>query len=164
MGSRLRGNDSEYLFANRSLRCLRKPIIQRISCAAHGADRVLLAFRVEQFAQATDVHVHSALVDINVAAPDAVEQLLAAEDAARMLQEKFQQAIFGGTEVDRTARARDAAFFTIEFDVAKCEDRRETFRAGASQQAFYPRQQFRNGKRLDDVVVGPGGKTPHPLA
>jgi hypothetical protein len=38
------------------------------------------------------VHVHGALVDIDVAAPDAVEQLLAAEYPAGMLQEKLQQA------------------------------------------------------------------------
>src|SRR6267154_2254632 len=108
MGPRLRGDDSEYLFANRSLR-LGKPVIQRIARAAHGADRILLAVRVEQFAQAPDVHIHGALVDIDVASPDAVEQLLAAEHPAGMLQEKLQQAIFGGTEIDRTARASDAA-------------------------------------------------------
>jgi hypothetical protein len=91
MGPRLRGDDSEYLFADLSLR-LREPVIQRISRAAHGADRILLAAWVEQFAQAPDVHVHGALVDIDVAAPDAVEQLFAAEYPAGMLQEKLQQA------------------------------------------------------------------------
>src|SRR5256885_8169387 len=79
---------------------LREPIIQRIAGAAHGADRVLLAAGIEQFAQASDMDVDGALIDIDVAAPDAVEQLLAAEDAAGMLEEKFQQAIFGRAEVD----------------------------------------------------------------
>src|SRR4029453_13366727 len=82
---------------------LRKPIIQRISRAAHGADRVLLAAGIEQFAQTADMDVDGALVDIDVAAPDAVEQLLAAEDAAGMLQEKLQQAILGRAEIDRAA-------------------------------------------------------------
>src|SRR5438105_14658323 len=36
---------------------LRKPIIQRIARAAHGADRVLLAAGIEQLAQAADVDV-----------------------------------------------------------------------------------------------------------
>src|SRR6185436_18098427 len=88
---------------------LRKPVIQRITRTAHGADRVLLAAGVEQFAQAADMHVDGALVDIDVTAPDRVEQLLAAEDAAGMFEEKFQQAILGRAEIDRTARTRDAA-------------------------------------------------------
>src|SRR5688500_13038583 len=112
-------------FAGTTQTCLRRallhlpePIIQRVAGAAHGADRVLLAAGVEQFAQAADMDVDGTLVDIDVAAPDAVEQLLAAEYAAGMLQEKLQQAIFGGAEIDRTARARDAALFAVEFDIA----------------------------------------------
>src|SRR6185295_267035 len=88
---------------------LRKPVIQRVAGAADGADRVLFAAGVEQFAQAADMHVDGSLVDIDVAAPDAVEQLLAAEHATGMLQEKLQQAILGRTEIDRAARTRDAA-------------------------------------------------------
>src|SRR6266540_6107885 len=91
---------------------LRKPVIQRISGAAHGADRVLLAAGIEQFAQAADMDIDGALVDIDVAAPDAVEQLLAAEDAAGMFEEKFQQTVLGRAEIDLAARTRDAAFLT----------------------------------------------------
>src|SRR5206468_7357807 len=72
---------------------LREPVIQGIARAAHGADRVLFATGIEQFAQTADVDVDGAFVDIDVAAPDAVEQLLTAEDAAGMLEEKLQQAI-----------------------------------------------------------------------
>src|SRR5206468_11606910 len=97
---------------------LREPVIQRISRAAHGADRVLFAAGVEQLAQAADMDVDGALVDIDVAAPDAVEQLLAREHAAGMLQEELQQAVFGRTEIDRPARARHAALVAVELDVA----------------------------------------------
>src|SRR5262245_22186206 len=90
---------------------LGEAVIQRVAGAADGADRVLLATRVEQLAQATDVDVHGALVDIDVAAPYAVEQLLAAEDAAGMLEEEFEQPVLGRTEVDRPARTRHAALF-----------------------------------------------------
>src|SRR3979490_3400737 len=88
---------------------LREPVVQRVAGAAHGADRILLAAGIEQLAQAADMYVDGALVDIDVAAPDAVEQLLAAEHAAGMLEEEFQQAIFGRAEIDRPARAGDAA-------------------------------------------------------
>src|SRR6476661_9668372 len=92
---------------------LREPVVQRIAGAAHGPDRILLAAGIEQFAQAADVHIHRAFVDINVAAPDAVQQLLPAEHAAWMLQEKLQQAILGRTEVDRTSRTGDPAFLAV---------------------------------------------------
>src|SRR3954468_11841172 len=73
----------------RPLLHFRKPIIERVAGAAHGADRILLAAGVEQLAQPADMHIDGALVDVDVTAPDAVEQLLAAEHAAGMLQEKF---------------------------------------------------------------------------
>src|SRR5271165_2141850 len=85
---------------------LGEAVVERVAGAAHGADRILLAARVEQFAQPADMHVDGALVDVDVAAPDAVEQLLAREHAARMLQEELEQAVFGRAEIDRPARAR----------------------------------------------------------
>src|ERR1700687_3616197 len=97
---------------------LRNPVVQRVAGAAHGADRILLAAGIEQFAQAADMHVDGALVDIDIAAPDAVEQLLAAEHPAGMLEEEFQEAIFGRAEIDRPPRARDAALFAVELDIA----------------------------------------------
>src|SRR5579864_1676199 len=121
MGPGLRQDDTEDVARNSpglaaqperapSLRLrLSEPVVQRVACAADGADRVLLAARVEQFAKAADVDVDGALIDIDVAAPDAVEQLLAREHPARMLQEELQQAILGRAEINGTARTRHAA-------------------------------------------------------
>src|SRR5580693_6000937 len=104
MGPGVRRDDTVGYFAAALLH-LRKPVIQRVAGAAYGADRILLAAGVEQLAQAADMHIHGAFVDIDVAAPDAVEQLLAAEHPARMLEEKLQQAILGRAEIDRASRA-----------------------------------------------------------
>src|SRR5262249_39699925 len=92
---------------------LGKAVVEGVAGAADGADRVLLAADVEQLAQAADMHVDGTFVDVDVAAPDAVEQLLTGEHAARMLQEEFEQAIFGRSEIDRTARARHAALLAV---------------------------------------------------
>src|SRR5215468_8927707 len=54
----------------RPLRRFRKPVVERVARAAHGADRILLATRIEELAQAADMHVDGTLVDIDVAAPD----------------------------------------------------------------------------------------------
>src|SRR6478752_4049296 len=143
---------------------LREPVVQRIAGAAHGADRILLAAGIEQFAQSADVHVDGALVDIDVAAPDAVEQLLAAEHATGMLEEEFQETIFGRAEIDRPARARDAALFAVELDIAIGQHGSKALRARAPQQAFYPRQQLGHRERFYDVIVGAGSQPPHPFA
>ena len=97
--------------------CLGEAIIQRISRAADGADRILLAAGVEQFAQAADVDVDGALVDIDVAAPDAVEQLLAAEDAAGMFEKEFKQAVLSATSA--TVVAHEAPLPAMDLSAAR---------------------------------------------
>src|SRR5579872_3829330 len=110
------------------------------------------------------MHVHRALVDIDVATPDTVEQLLAAEDAAGMLEEEFEQPVFGWAEIDGPAGAGDAALLAVELDIAIGEHGGKPLRTCAPQQAAYPRQKFRNRERFDNVIVGTGGETPDPLA
>ena len=87
-----------------------KPIIQRVPRAAHGADGVGLLAAVDGLAQAPDMDVDGALVDIDLGAPDAVEQLLAREHAARPLHQKFQQAVFGRPQIDGAALRGRASF------------------------------------------------------
>ena len=82
------------------------------------------------------MHVDRTLIDIDVAAPDAVEQLLAAEYAAGMLQKEFEQPVLGRPEIDRTAGTGDAALLAIEFDVAIGEHGGQAFGACAAQQAL----------------------------
>ena len=88
-----------------------------------------LAAAVERLAQPADMHVHGALVDIDVAAPDAVEQLLAREDAAGALHQEFEQPEFGRPEPDLAAAARHAVRLAVELDVAGAEDCRRRARA-----------------------------------
>src|ERR1700744_5573604 len=95
-----------------------EPVIQRIAGAAYGADRISGMAAVEGLAQAPDMDVDGALVDIDLAAPDAVEQLLATEHAAGPLHQKFEQAKFGRPEIDRAGRARYPLLFAIEFQIA----------------------------------------------
>src|ERR1700688_1197941 len=80
------------------LRGLAEAVVQRIAGAAHGADRIRHAAAVERLAQAADMDVDGALVDIDVATPDLVEQLLAREDASGVLQQEFEQAELGRAE------------------------------------------------------------------
>ena len=63
------------LSTNESVRAA-KAVVERIARPAHGADRISHAPAIDRLAQPADMHVHGALVDIDFAAPDAVEQLL----------------------------------------------------------------------------------------
>src|SRR5580704_6649423 len=83
---------------------LAEAIVERIAGAADGADRVDGVAAVERLAQAADMDVDGALVDIDVAAPDAIEQLLAGEHPAGAFHQEFEQAEFGRPEIDRAAR------------------------------------------------------------
>ena len=50
-----------------------EPVIESVAGTTNGPDRILLAAGIEQFAQATDMHIDRALVDVDVASPDDVE-------------------------------------------------------------------------------------------
>ena len=88
---------------------------------------------IERLAQAPDMHVDRALVDIDVAAPDAVEQLLAGKHPPRPLHQIFEEAELGRAQIDRLAGARDALLLAIEFEVADRQHQGNAFRTGAPQ-------------------------------
>src|ERR1700732_270888 len=108
-------------------------LVEGIAGAAHGADRVGGAAAVERAAQPPDVHVDGALVDIDVAAPHAVEQLLAREHPARALHQELEQAELGRPEVHLAARARHAPGVAVELEVAGGKPGRDPLGPGAAQ-------------------------------
>ena len=62
--------------------------------------------------------VDGALVDIDVVAPDRVEQLLAREDPAGALHQEFEQLELGRPEMQLAAVPADAVRLAVELDVA----------------------------------------------
>src|SRR5688572_21952359 len=110
-----------------------EPFVERIAGAAHGADRVRGTAAVERAAQAADMDVDGALVDIDVAAPDAVEQLAAREHAAGALHQELEQLELGRLEMHFAALARDALLLAVEQDVARLEHSGDPLGPGAAQ-------------------------------
>src|SRR5690606_20326780 len=94
-------------------------LIQAIADAAHCANRVGLSGPAEGLAQPADVDVHRALVDIDVAAPDTIEQLLAREDAAGPQHEELEQPVFGRAEADGHAAPAHTAGLPVELEIAR---------------------------------------------
>src|SRR6201987_2667195 len=155
--------DKAFVAAGNPSRRLAEAVVQRITGAADGADRIGGVAAIERLTQTTDMDVDGALVDIDVAAPHALEKLLAGEHTAGPLHEKFQEPEFGRTEIDGPAGARDALFLPIKLEIPDVEHQRDSFRTGRAHLLPSPRQQLRHRKRLDDVVVGAGGQPAPPF-
>src|SRR5262245_47960160 len=114
-----------------ALRRFPEPFVEGIAGATHGPDGIGRTPAVERTTQPPDMHVDGALVDIDVAAPDAVEQLLAGIDAARVLHQEFEQPELGRTEVYLAAGARDALLLAVELQIASPQHGGDPLRARA---------------------------------
>src|SRR3546814_4805954 len=91
--------------------------VERIARRADCADDIDGAGQVDGLAQAADMDVDGAQFDVAVLAPDAVEQLPARKDAARMLHEMAQQAEFGRPHRDDLTVSHDLVRDRVELDV-----------------------------------------------
>src|SRR4051794_35996921 len=92
--------------------------LEAVAGAANRADRVGAPGAHERLAQAADVHVDSALVDVDLVAPHAVEQLATCEHATRRLHEELEQPVVGWTQMDGLSAAQDRHRRAVELDVA----------------------------------------------
>src|SRR4051812_27591372 len=72
--------------------------VEGIAGGADGADEVGLVALVQCLAEAADVDVDGAHVDLRIVRPDRIEQPFAREDAPGMLHQMAQEAEFGRPE------------------------------------------------------------------
>ena len=89
----------DVLLGLREAKCL----VEGITSAANGADRVGAISDVERFAQASDMNVHGAFIDIDVAPPYRIEKLLTRIDAPRGGHEKFKKPKLGRSQMNFTS-------------------------------------------------------------
>ena len=73
-----------------------------------------MAVGAQDLAQAPDVNVDGTFFDVDLIAPDLIQQLAAAENALGVGDEEMQQAKFGGAEAQSVAAGRDAMGLGIE--------------------------------------------------
>src|SRR3546814_11903546 len=78
----------------------RRRAVERVAGRAHGANEIVLTTLVQCLAQAADVHIDGARLDVDVAAPDRIQELLASEYPPRMLHQVAQQAELRRPEAD----------------------------------------------------------------
>src|SRR5215813_14163691 len=76
------------------------PRLEAVAGAAHCTDRVRTPSAHQRLAQSADVHVNGALVNVDLIAPHAVEQLAAREHPPGRLHEELEQPVVGGAQMD----------------------------------------------------------------
>src|SRR3974377_110683 len=108
-------------------------IIQGVAGAAHRGDGMGLGPSTERPPKPADMDVNGALIDIDVATPYAIEQLLARENAAGSLPQIFEQPIFGGAKIDRAAGPRYPLSLPVHLQIAKGEHIADLRRRCAAQ-------------------------------
>src|ERR1700677_4532698 len=88
---------TSFIARNSSLSTSRLPegFVEGVAGSADGSDGVTFAALREGLAQAPDVDVDRALVDLRRLPPHAVQELRAREHTARLLQEIFEQPELG---------------------------------------------------------------------
>src|SRR5437588_13077045 len=79
--------------------------VERVTGRADRPDEVGPVARIERLAQAADVDVDRARVNVGVVRPDRVEQPLARKDAPGMLEEMLEQPELGRAERHLLPRA-----------------------------------------------------------
>src|SRR5215217_6014867 len=142
---------------------LPETLVEGVAGAADGADGVGFATTVDGAAEAADMDVDGALIDIDVIAPDAIEELLARIDAAGMAHEIFEEAIFGGAQMHVAGGAADAVGGAIELKVADLEGSSDEIGIGAAEEGVDARDQLGDREGFYDIVVGAGREAPHAL-
>src|SRR5262249_22388908 len=76
------------------------PRLEAVAGTAHCPDRVRTPGAHQRLAQSADVHINGALVNVDLIAPHAVEQLAAREHPPRRLHEELEQPVVGRAQMD----------------------------------------------------------------
>ena len=126
-----------------------------VAAAAHRLDQPVLPERLEREAQAPDVDVDGALLDVDVIAPHLIEQLRARVHALGTREQEAQQPKLGRTERNRPAVDRHAMRRGIELERAGSERFLRRLGRAPPQHRLDPRLELARRERLGHVVVDP---------
>src|SRR5438105_7368429 len=126
---------------------------KRVAESAHGLDEARLAGPLQLLPQVADVDVDDVAGGVGAGSPDALQELVAAEDAARLAEEVLEQLEFLGGEIQGAAPSRYFPGVEVESQVAIGEQAGRPLGSPAEQRP-HARHQLLVGEGLDQVVVG----------
>ena len=141
-----------------------RSVIERVAGATYGADGVRFRAAHQRLAQAANVHINGATVDEHVTSPNAIKQLLARQHAAAILHKERQQTKFRRAQSHVAGPAHHPMGGAVEHDVTRTQRVGDALGCGTPKQCFHAGDHFRDGKRLDDVVIRADGEPAHTIA
>ena len=110
---------------------------------------------VELAAEVGDVSLDDVGVMLPVVVVEVLEQFFAGDDDAGSMHEVFEDAVFGGGEIDGTAIANNDLLERVEFDAGVAKDRMGCAFSTADE-GFDASHEFAEVEGLAEVVVGSG--------
>src|SRR5690554_6808760 len=126
---------------------------ETVARATHGLNQVLMRF-AQGLAQAADMHVNGAFLDIDIAAPYLVEQLATGIGALLVGHEELQQTILGGAYVERAIVRADTVADRIKYQPIYLDGFFDALRGGAAQYGLESCDQLPGREGFGDVVIG----------
>src|ERR1700722_19576987 len=122
-GSALRfiGKDRTGAVPGRVISRFSEGFVEGVAGSADGSDGIAFAAAGERLAQAPDVDVDRAFVDLRRLPPHAIQQLRAREHPAGLLQEIFEQPELGRAEMDVARAAPHPPRLPVEIEIARIE-------------------------------------------
>src|SRR5258705_4983963 len=114
-------------------------------------------------AQRCHASIYTAIVDNNLVAPDAVEDLIAGQCSPGTTDEELQQPKFFASKGDLLTVAEEFVRGEIEFALAELKYIRSR-RLLPAEERRRASQQLPNAERLCDVIVGPQLKPPDDIS
>src|SRR6185312_3160186 len=112
--------------------------------------------RFQRLAQAADVHVHGAFLDVHTAAPHLIQQLRARIRAFGVAHEEMQQPVFGWSDLDLRIAGVHAMRGPVDAQAASLDRPRAAISLRAPQHRLDARDQFARRKRFHHVIVDTG--------
>src|SRR2546425_20688 len=107
-------------------------------------------------AQTIDVHLHQVRLRIKVDIPNVFDDIVARHRIRGAAQEKFEQREFPGGKRNRTAGTSHAPLMPVHLDVRVAKQTPAAVEP--SNQRAHASEQFGDGERLGQVVIGAGIK------
>src|SRR6267143_3343781 len=110
---------------------------------------------INLLAKTVDINLDQIGFAVEVAVPNMLHDFTAGNEFRCPKQKQFEQREFPGSQRDSLFVARGAPAVTVEREVCVAKPRVAAMESAANEGAN-PRQEFRQNKRLCEVIVGAG--------
>src|SRR5665647_1919970 len=135
-------------------------VAEHVADPAHRLEPARPSGRIDLAPQPADVHVDDVREGVELVIPGVVEDVIAAQHAARVAHEQLEEAELLGAQSERVTAQASFTPRRIEAEYADRERGRQGV-ARPPQQRPQPRQQLLEGERLHEVVVGAAVEAGH---